>query len=52
MDFGLKTFQRIAERSRARQVYSKLAEMDDHLLSDIGITRDEVRAQLMRSRVF
>jgi len=50
MNFGMKTFQRIAERSRVLRAYSSLEKMDDRMLKDIGVTRDQVRAQKMRTK--
>jgi uncharacterized protein YjiS (DUF1127 family) len=34
----------------ARQAFAELASMNDHMLSDLGITRDEIESTVRRSR--
>ena len=41
--------RRIAEYLRQQRDYQRLLEMPDHLLRDIGLTRDEVIAAKHRS---
>ena len=42
---GLRdAFHRSSERARNRRSYRALLELDDHILRDIGLPRDEVRA--------
>ncbi len=36
-------------RSRERRDYEKLLEVDDHMLEDIGLRRNDVRRALMGS---
>lgn len=43
---------RIAISARKRRDYRILMEMDDHLLKDIGVTRDQVMAAWIRETVF
>ena len=52
MNFGTKLFQRLAQRAQNQRELAILAQLDDHLLRDIGITRDEVRAQQTRAGFF
>jgi uncharacterized protein YjiS (DUF1127 family) len=35
----------VSERARQRRVYRTLMQLDDHLLQDIGLPRDEIRAR-------
>lgn len=51
MNFGSKLYQRLAERAQYQRDMTTLSRMNDHLLRDIGITRDEVRAQQIRSGI-
>ena len=43
---------RIASSARKRRAYRILMEMDDHLLKDIGLTRDQAMAAWIRESVF
>ncbi len=52
MNFGTKLYQRLAQRAQTQRELVALAHMNDRLLRDIGITRDEVRAQQMRGGFF
>ena len=42
--------KRIAERLRIRRDIRKLAGLDDHLLADIGIPRDEIARRVTGRR--
>jgi uncharacterized protein YjiS (DUF1127 family) len=37
-----------SERARHRHEYAAMLNLDDHLLRDIGIRRDEIRARIPR----
>lgn len=52
MTFGTKTYQRLAKRSRDLRDYAALSRVDDHMLRDIGVTRDEVHFQAQRTKLF
>ncbi len=43
---------RIASSARKRRDYRILMEMDDHLLKDIGLTRDQAMSAWIRESVF
>jgi len=42
--------RRSAEQARNRRAYRTLLELDDHLLRDIGLPRDELRSLTRGSR--
>jgi uncharacterized protein YjiS (DUF1127 family) len=39
---------RVGERSRHQREYAALLEMGDHMLKDVGLEREDVRARLAR----
>jgi uncharacterized protein YjiS (DUF1127 family) len=41
-----EAIRRQGERARSRRSYRALLELDDHLLRDVGIPREEIRARL------
>ena len=41
---------RASDHARHRRDYAALLDLDDHILRDIGIERDEVRARAARRR--
>jgi uncharacterized protein YjiS (DUF1127 family) len=43
--------RRQGERARSRRSYRALLELDDHLLRDLGIPREEIRARLSGAQV-
>ena len=49
---GPVRLSRIASSARKRRAYRILMEMDDHLLKDIGLTRDQAMAAWIRESVF
>ena len=36
-------------RSEKRRMYASLMQLDDHLLRDIGLTRADLRARMVRT---
>jgi uncharacterized protein YjiS (DUF1127 family) len=45
-----EAIRRRGELARSRRGYRALLELDDHLLRDLGIPREEVRARLSGAR--
>jgi uncharacterized protein YjiS (DUF1127 family) len=42
-----EAFRRSQERTRRRREYQALLSMEEHLLRDIGISRDEVHSRIV-----
>lgn len=42
----MKFMTSMTQRSHRRRVYATLLQLDDHLLSDIGLSRSALRVQL------
>ena len=46
-----EAIRRQGDRARNRRSYRALLELDDHLLRDVGIPREEIRARMIGDQV-
>jgi uncharacterized protein YjiS (DUF1127 family) len=44
----LDFFREVVAHRRARRTWAALADLDDHLLSDVGLTRQDLEAETRR----
>jgi uncharacterized protein YjiS (DUF1127 family) len=42
----MSLFSSLRERSAKRRMYNDLMQLDDHLLRDVGLSRENLRAEI------
>ena len=45
----MNLFSSLFRRSEKRRTYANLLHLDDHMLRDIGLTRADLRARMVRT---